>query len=263
MGSLNRSTRSLRTELFSKHWPLDGEIRQIAATDPSHYFLANPSGLYPYVYLTQFVRAFSENHFGAPFGTMRVLDWGCGKGHVSKLIRDLGPERIESCDLLAGGGDSTFGQEVPIIRRYGIQVKPLQHEWVLPYESGSFDVLLSFGVLEHVSDERGSLLEIARVLKPNGLFFCFFLPARFSWTQQFSRWRGEAYHDRLYTEARIHQMLTTSGLQLLDLWYRQLLPKHSLRYPKFRFFEKIDLLMTEKTSLRYLATNIEFVSLKV
>jgi SAM-dependent methyltransferase len=163
---------------------------------------------------------------------------------------------------LSDSGDSTFGQEAPIIKRFSIPVMPLQHEYVLPYDSASFDALLSVGVLEHVANERASLAEITRVLKPRGLFFCFFLPTRFSWTQQVDRWLGVNYHDRLYTEGRVREMLGAAGLELLDIWYRQLLPKNSLHYPNFRLFERIDQLMTGSVPLRYLATNIEFVSVK-
>ncbi len=176
MTDVDRSVRLLRTEVFSAHWPLDEEIRQVSATLPSHSFLANPSGQYLYVYLTRFVRALSEKRLGRPFGDLSVLDWGCGKGHVSKLLRDLGPKSLDSCDILSEREDSAFGQEVPLIKRFGIQVRPLDHEYILPYQSEAFDVLLSVGVLEHVPNERASLAEIARVLKPGGLFFCLFYP---------------------------------------------------------------------------------------
>src|SRR6202042_785239 len=103
-------------------WPLDEEIRETAATVPSHSFLANPSGQYLYVYLTRFVKALSEDRFKRPFGDLSVLDWGCGKGHVSKLLRDLGPKTLDSCDLLSDRDDSTFGQEIPLIKRFDIHV---------------------------------------------------------------------------------------------------------------------------------------------
>lgn len=138
--------RLLRKETFSKHWPLDEEMRETAASLPSHSFLANPSGLNLYVYLAHFVKALSEKHSGRPFSDLTILDWGCGKGHVSKLIRDLGPKHLDSCDLLADRGDSSFGQEVPIVKRFGIPVRPLRHEYILPYDSASFDALLSVGV---------------------------------------------------------------------------------------------------------------------
>ncbi len=262
MPDVNGSVRSLRTEIFSKHWPLDEEIRVTAATLPSHSFLANSSGQYLYVYLTRFVKALSEKHFARPFGDLSVLDWGCGKGHVSKLIRDLEPKSLDSCDILSDRDDSAFGQEVPIIKRFGIQVKPLEHEYILPYESEAFDVVLSVGVLEHVPNDHASLIEITRVLKPGGLFFCFFLPTKLSWTQQICRWLGDNYHDRLYTEDRVTELLHSAGLNLLDMWYRQLLPKNSAHYPNFRLFERFDQFMTENTPLRYFATNIECVSVK-
>ena len=257
------SVRLLRTKVFAKHWPLDEEIRDTARSVPSHRFLVNPSGHYSYVYLMRFVKEMAEKHFDVPFAQLDVLDWGCGKGHVSKLLRDLGPKHVESCDVLSGGDDSTFGQEVPIIRKFRIPVTPLTHEYILPYDSASFDVVLSVGVLEHVPNEPASLAEIARVLKPGALFFCFFLPTRFSWTQQVSRWSGDTYHNRLYTQHHVREMLSAVGLELMNCWYRQLLPKNSMHYPKFRFFEKLDLFMTENTPLRYFATNLEFVSFKL
>jgi SAM-dependent methyltransferase len=262
VSQLDDSVRCLRRQTFTKSWPLDEQIRALSSSVASHRFLANPSGQYAYIYLTRFVKALSEKHFGGPFAALNVLDWGCGKGHVSKMLRDLGAKHVESCDLLSGGEDSSFGQDVPIVRRFNINVKALRHESVLPYDSDSFDVALSVGVLEHVSNESGSLAEITRVLKSGGLFFCFFLPTRFSWTQRVSRWRGDNYHDRLYTPSRVRQILNTGGLNALDIWYRQLLPKNSFHYPKFRSFERLDLFATERTPLRYFATNIEFVSFK-
>jgi SAM-dependent methyltransferase len=262
MSGLN-ALSAIRVETFSRYWPLDEEIRRTAAALPSHSFLANPSGQYLYIYLTRFVRAACETQFRRPFSELNVLDWGCGKGHVSKMLRDMGPKHLHSCDLLSDRGDSAFGQDVPIIQGFGIQVRPLQHEYLLPYESGIFDTVLSVGVLDHVSNEQASLIEIDRVLKPGGLFFCFFLPTRFSWTQQISRWMGVDYHDRLYTAKRIKTMLEPTGLKLLDLWYRQLLPKNSIHYPYFRLFERLDQFATEYTPFRYFATNIEFVSTKL
>ena len=254
--------RALRKRIFTQRWELDEEITAIAATLPTHAFLHNPSGQYAYIYLTQFVRAAAELHWGKPFGELSVLDWGCGKGHVSKLVRELGPGSLHSCDILSERDDSAFGQPTPILERFQIEVKPLEHEYILPYEDAAFDVVLSVGVLEHVPNDRASLGEIYRVLRPGGLFFCFFLPTVLSWTQAISRRRGNDYHDRLYSEASVDEMLRTSGLTKLDFWYRQLLPKNTVHYPNFRLFERIDQAVTENTPLRHFATNIEFVAAK-
>ena len=256
------SVRLLRRRIFHTPWPLDEEIRAIAGSLDTHSFLENPAGQLAYIYLTQFVKAFAEQHFGRPFNSLHVLDWGCGKGHVSKLTLGLGPKQLDSCDVLSEQEDSSFGQQTPILERFKIQVKPLEHPYILPYEDGIFDIVLSFGVLEHVPNDRASLAEITRVLKPGGLFFCFFLPTKLSWTQEIAHRRGNNYHDRLYTESLVKEMLGSNHLELLDLWYRQILPKNTIRYPAFRFFERADQLVTEHTPLRYFATNMEFVCAK-
>ena len=256
------SVRSLRIKTFSNRWPLDPEITAISATLASHSFLHNPAGQYLYIYLTRFVKALAQERFQRPFSEISVLDWGCGKGHVTKLLSDLGPKQMESCDVISEKEDSAFGQETPILKRFNIKVQPLEHEYILPYADNTFDVVLSVGVLEHVPKDRASLAEIKRVLKPGGLFFCFFLPTDLAWTQKLAHLRGDFYHDRFYNERLIKEMLTSTGLELVDVWYRQLFPKNSVHYPYFRFFEGVDQLLTEHTPLRVFATNIEFVSAK-
>jgi SAM-dependent methyltransferase len=259
---MRNSVRDLRTDVFSRNWPLDTQITAVASSSASHGFLANPAGQYLYVYLTRFVKALSEKHFERPFSEISVLDWGCGKGHVSKLMRDLGPGLVESCDVVSENEDSAFGQEIPLIKAFGVQVRGLEHEFLLPYDDDTFDVVLSVGVLEHVPNDRASLLEIKRVLKPQGLFFCFFLPTHLAWTQKLAHLRGDYYHDRFYDRDSVQKLVEEAGLDLLDVWYRQILPKNSVHYPFFRLFEHFDQLITEYTALRVFATNVEFVSVK-
>jgi SAM-dependent methyltransferase len=262
LGHNYSAVRSLRKEVFSKRWSLNSNICAASAAAPSHNFLRNPAGQYLYVYLTQFVKALSEAQCGRPFSGLHILDWGCGKGHVSKLLIDLGATHLHCCDIVSEKDDSAFGQETPIIKQFGIDVTPLRHDYILPYDDATLDVVLSVGVLEHVPNDRASLAEITRVLKQGGLFFCFFLPTDLSWTQKVAHWRGNHYHDRFYNEKSIRELLKPVGLQVLDMWYRQLFPKNSVAYPNFRFFERMDQLITENTPLRYFATNIEFVSIK-
>lgn len=251
--------RQLRRRTFAAKWELDQSLIAIANSIPSHHFLGNPSGQYPLVYLTRYVRVFAEAQLGTSFDHLRVLDWGCGKGHISKLIRDLKPQELVSCDIAADSGDSSFGQQAPILGRFDISVVPLTHESNLPFPDKCFDVVLSFGVLEHVASDLASLGEISRIIKPGGLFFCFHLPTRFSWTQFVARRGGDDYHDRLYTPGIVRRLLSATHLDILDMWYRSLLPKNRISYPAFRAFERFDQIMTDCTPLRYLATNLEFV----
>src|SRR5688572_30482210 len=101
----------------------------------------------------------------------RLLDWGCGLGQMSYLLQRRGFDVVsydmgETADALP---DLPLTRAVRIIR--GI------HPTTLPFESATFDVVLSCGVLEHVDEYSGvrgneliSLREIHRVLKPGGFF---------------------------------------------------------------------------------------------
>jgi SAM-dependent methyltransferase len=249
----------LRRQAFSTRLPLNQRLIELARPYRSHFFLANPASQNSYLLLLRYLRNFSEAWFKLPSGRLKVLDWGCGKGFCCYL---LNKERFQvlGCDVVRASNDSAFGQETPIIRAEHLEVVPLKDPVCLPFEENSFDIVLSMGVLEHVKDDFASLEEIRRVLKPRGLLFCFFLPNRLSWTQYVGRKRGENYHDRLYTVHGTRQLLARAGFHVEDIWYRQLLPKNSVRYPKYQLFETLDQALVRFTPLRWLTTNIEFVA---
>ena len=252
----------IRAASFRRPLAYNEKLEEMVRGEASHFFLANSASQNTYLYQVEFVQTFSEQYFRKPLPELNVLDWGCGKGHVSFLLQERGA-RVVSCDHFAEGGtddDSAFGQRTPIIRRAGISVDRLDDPIELPYTDGAFDVVLSFGVLEHVPKDLESLKELRRVLRPGGLLFCFNLPYLLSWTQQLSHLRGGYYHDRLYTKAQTAGLLRRAGYVPLDIWHRQLFPKNNVHYPFYRVFETLDQFLVRFTPMRFLATNIEFVA---
>ncbi|TSD05232.1 MAG: Methyltransferase type 11 [Parcubacteria group bacterium Athens0714_12] len=241
--------------------PLNSKLLEIADNVDSHFFLKNPAGQNIFIYLIEYVKNFSEYWFDKNLGQLKILDWGCGKGQVSFLLKENGAKAV-SCDIKIETDDSSFGQETPIIKKAGIEVIPLKHEYVLPFQREEFDVVLSFGVLEHTSNDLESLKEINRILKPSGLFFCFNLPYFLSWTQRLSHLLGNFYHHRLYSKKLTKNLLNKSGFNLIDIWRRQLFPKNTVKYPEYHLFESLDQFLTNYTFLKYFATNIEFVAEK-
>jgi len=233
----------------------------VACQTPSHLFLANPAVQYIYGYLTELVVECSQNHFKKKPADLRILDWGCGKGHITLLLRKYGVEPV-SCDLVTEKEDSSFGQSTPFVRQFGINVIPLQADVTLPFADQSFDAVISMGVLEHVSNDVASLREIHRILRKGGLFFCFFLPAALSWTQRLAHLRGDYYHERFYSKREIIPMLQRQNFELLDLWQRQLFPKNGVRYWLPGLWERLDQFLTEVTPLGWFATNVEFIARK-
>lgn len=264
---IDEQYKRIRKEAFSDPYPLNQELITLATQEKNHAFLTNPPILLIYTYLVAYVKEFATTWFDHADG-LRILDWGSGKGHITFLLQEAyrGSEtEIISCDIADeqwAGSDSSFRQKTPIISGRDIQIVPLNHAYQLPFPDHSFDVVISMGVLEHVPQDQESLQEIYRILKPGGLFFCFFLPYQWSWTQQLAHLRGNYYHDRLYTKSQVKEMLGKVTFQLLDIWHRQLLPKNSFRYPAYQGFERADQWMCHHTPFRHLATNIEFVASK-
>src|SRR5262249_10267030 len=145
---------------------------------------------------------------------------------------------VTSCDLQSTASDSAFGQRTPIIEEQAIPVVPLHDDRALPFADASFDLVVSFGVLEHVRDDRGSLREIHRILKPGGRFFFTFLPYWLSWTQHVARLRGDWYHTVLYRAGGVRRMASDAGFRVEGIWHGQLFPKNSL--PHSNAIERLD-----------------------
>jgi SAM-dependent methyltransferase len=234
-------------------------IKILNPLDKEFDFLRNPVVQNIYKYQIEYIKEFSKYWFNDEF--MKILDWGCGKGHVSYWLKKNKLDFI-SCDVSNTGVTSAFVINSPIISTENINVVELKHEYILPFDNSSFDVVLSFGVLEHVPNDLESLKEIYRILKKNGLFFCFYLPYKFSYTQNIQHLLGHWYHDRLYNKKMVKELLKESNLYLLDLWHRAFLPKISFIPPFYKKIEKIDNWLCNYSLLKYFATNIEFVAYK-
>jgi SAM-dependent methyltransferase len=260
------NAQKIRLEYFKKYFPYDEELANIVGTkqtseikkrEQSHDLVKKPMWQNMHIYLVEYLTAFSQKWFGK--NNFTVLDWGCGKCQVSYFLKKRGVE-VYSCDVYTTEhADSAFGQYTPIADFAKINVIPLKHDYILPFENESFDVVLSFGVLEHVPDDIKSLMEINRILKRDGLFFCFWLPYKYSWKQKREYLKGSHYHDRLYDKNKVNAMLKESKFDLLDYWYRDLFPKR-FRVSFYRRIENLDNWMCRNTIFKYFASNIEFVA---
>lgn len=254
--------KKVRRNIFTKIYTCDVELSQMVDGYASHDFLQNPASQTIYQYLLSYVKHVSTDVFRKNKSKIEILDWGCGKGQSTYFLKKYGLA-VESCDIEKYASDSFFGQDTPIVDRDRIQVKALKHDYRLPYSDKSFDVVLSMGVLEHVPYDLESLHEINRILKNDGLLFVFFLPQKSSWTQFVSRLLGDSYHDRLYSKRQVSSLMKSSGFSLQDFWYRQILPKNTIKYKHYHQLELFDQFLTEWTPLSYLSTNIEFVAQKI
>jgi ubiquinone/menaquinone biosynthesis C-methylase UbiE len=100
----------------------------------------------------------------------KFLEIGCGRGAgACLLLREFRPAAVHAMDL-----------DEDMIREAGEYVSEAQKQQIhlyvgdtmqLPYQDRAMDAVFGFGVLHHLPDWRGGIREIARVLKPGGIYF--------------------------------------------------------------------------------------------
>lgn len=95
-----------------------------------------------------------------------VLDLGCAGGFMAEAISDQGAKVIGIDPAVQAIGAArahaaTTARDI----RYDVGVGEK-----LPYQDAVFDVVVCVDVLEHVADLTAVIAEIARVLKPGGIF---------------------------------------------------------------------------------------------
>ena len=97
-----------------------------------------------------------------------MLEIGCGRGVALPVIADgLHPSSLTGIDVdIAARSDATSRalERRTQVRLHCGDVRRM------PFDDGSFDVVFDFGTCYHIANASGALREIARVLKPGGLF---------------------------------------------------------------------------------------------
>lgn len=95
----------------------------------------------------------------------RVLEVGFGAGAVLLALHPIADE-LHAIDL-----DADPARVNTVLAGQGVQAQLRQGSvYELPYEAGSFDLVVSFSVFEHLHEYPRALAEVHRVLRPGGLF---------------------------------------------------------------------------------------------
>jgi ubiquinone/menaquinone biosynthesis C-methylase UbiE len=103
-----------------------------------------------------------------PLEGEHALEIGCGSGFGMRIILEtFGAASVRGIDI----DPRMVARAQKRIRRYGARAEvSVGDVTAIPAEDQSFDVVFDFSVLHHVESWEDGVREVARVLKPNGLF---------------------------------------------------------------------------------------------
>lgn len=97
----------------------------------------------------------------------KILEVGCGAGQFIRAIKQMRSKFIcHGCDISQSAIDRAKSSNDSV--NYD-----LSNIMKFPYDDDKFDAVLVFDVLEHAKNADAILLEVKRVLKTDGLFYCF------------------------------------------------------------------------------------------
>ena len=170
----------------------------------------------------------------APKPLRRALVNGCGVGLYLRALQNSVPE-VHGMDIEGGHLRAAAGNvpDAPLNLSQGEQ---------LPYPDGSFDLILSHEVLEHVEDDRRAASEIARVLRVGGRAAIFVPNRLYPFETHGHYWQGDyrfgntplinylpasmrnqlAPHVRVYTHRSLLDLFV--GLPILVRRHTQIFP---------------------------------------
>jgi SAM-dependent methyltransferase len=139
-----------------------------------------------------FQRSILAYHYAAEIISGDVLEIGTGTGYGVEI---LAPKCKRFITV-----DKFLDPSVPQVENVE------QHQMVVPpigFESGSFDFVVSFQVIEHIKDDTQFVREVARVLRPGGKFIVSTPNAPMSLTRN-------PWHIREYTAEELQNLLSIS-----------------------------------------------------
>jgi len=152
----------------------------------------------------------------------KVLDVGAGFGrHVFECARrgadvvalDYAEDEVVQTRATLGG--MVDAGEIDVDRFKGVLRGDATR---LPFDDGSFDVVITSEVLEHIQDDVAAIAEMVRVLKPGGMFAATvpaWLPEKINWmlSDEYHAPKSVGGHVRIYSATELKAKLATAGLE--------------------------------------------------
>lgn len=138
----------------------DAEIRYYTSSTPEAHFRPDLDALQRDI--THWVPDPLQHFRGK-----RVLDLGAGRAPLGTMIaQQYAPHHVVSLELVLARLLTNDMTEIP--PKLGLTCGNV---FSLPFKDGAFDCIVANSFLHHLPDLRTAIAEIARVLKPTGMYF--------------------------------------------------------------------------------------------
>ncbi|QWV95948.1 class I SAM-dependent methyltransferase [Geomonas nitrogeniifigens] len=167
----------------------------------------------------------------------RILEMGCGGGYLAEAIRREGFHNLLASDFNAGV------VETAVARFPALQGVVMDSE-VLGLATGSVDCIVSVEMVEHLLDPQQHFHEVARVLKPGGVYLL--RTPNYLAASVYYRWSGRydmgVWHPSTFSSATLQRSLERHGLRVEHLPPRVLPKSQQEKLPKLlKFLARVPL----------------------
>lgn len=139
----------------------------------------------------------------------RIVDIGCGTGYFLEHLKKRGFLRLDGCELEGTALNYCLKERKGIVFGKIIGKR-------LPYKDGSFDIALSFDVIEHIPGAEKHFNEVFRILK-NGGRYAFATPHK--WVDAPMNFYRKGYFDihcSLQTRSSIRKLALKNGFKKVE-----------------------------------------------
>jgi ubiquinone/menaquinone biosynthesis C-methylase UbiE len=183
-------------------------------------------------FLQSMVLPAAQAHAQSTAGPFRVLDVGCGPGHVACVLAQRG------CEVTGVDRSSRllrFAQKLAARQNIRLRLERAPTD-ALPFADATFDCSLATGVIYWVEHHEKTLCEMVRVTRPGGTVVSLDPHASMSLSavgayaaehslarrdaRKLSAWATAASFNRRFTESELRRLLESAGLEDVALQRR-------------------------------------------
>jgi len=154
----------------------------------------------------------------------KVLDVGCGQG--------LMLSRLKTTYGINGVGIDVSKKSISYAKKNYLN-KDLEYKVAdatkIPYKDKSFDVVVSFDALEHIDDQKKTVTEMVRVLKPGGKLIIYTMSKDYEFTLDWV-WEKMGF-DIMRRAAHIKELFVDPA------WLKQAVERGGCNIESFEYFD--------------------------